>query len=129
MTEGELHSEGIGEPTITLDGVSPARGVFRPTLTCDGGIANKLGITSQYLRQMREEHLELLDHNVNTGLADEPTKRYLIRTLRSVGDQLGIARAMLSEKYKITDNLDVLMAALKGIRRTGVHTLEGRGGT
>jgi hypothetical protein len=29
---------------------------------------------------------------------------------------------MLSEKYKITDNLDVLMAVLEGIRRTGVHT-------
>jgi hypothetical protein len=26
---------------------------------------------------------------------------------------------MLSEKYKITDNLDVLMAVLEGIRRTG----------
>jgi hypothetical protein len=122
MIDGDLHIEGIGEPTITLDGVTPARGVFRPTLTCDGGIADKLGIPSQYLRRMREEHVELLDHNVNTWLADEPTKRYLIRNLRDTGDQPGIARALLSEKYKITDNLDVLMAVLDGIRRTGVHT-------
>jgi hypothetical protein len=42
--------------------------------------------------------------------------------LRDTGDQPGIARALLSEKYKITDNLDVLMAVLDGIRRTGVHT-------
>jgi hypothetical protein len=28
---------------------------------------------------------------------------------------------MLSEKHKITDNLDVLMAVLEGIRRTGAH--------
>jgi hypothetical protein len=122
MTDGDLHIEGIGEPTITLDGVTPARGVFRPTLTCDGGIADKLGIPSQYLRRMRDEHVGLLDHNVNTWLADEPTKRYLIRNLRDTGDQPGIARALLSEKYKITDNLDVLMAVLDGIRRTGVHT-------
>jgi hypothetical protein len=122
MTDGDLHIEGIGEPTITLDGVTPARGVFRPTLTCDGGIADKLGIPSQYLRRMRETHLSLLDHNVNTWLADEPTKRYLIRNLRDTGDQPGIARALLSEKYKITDNLDVLLAVLNGIRRTGVHT-------
>ncbi|MGH3778398.1 MAG: hypothetical protein ACRDRR_22090 [Pseudonocardiaceae bacterium] len=122
MTDGNLHIDGIGELTITLDGVSPARGVFRPTATCDGGIADKLGIPSQYLRRMRDEHPDLLDHNVNTWLADEPTKRYLIRTLRGAGDQPGIARAMLSEKYKITDNLDVLMAVLDGIRRTGVHT-------
>lgn len=122
MTDGDLHIEGIGEPTITLDGVTPARGVFHPTLTCDGGIAEKLGIPSQYLRRMREGHLELLDHNVNIWLGDDPAKRYLIRTLRGEGDQPGIARAMLSEKYKITDNLDVLMAVLEGIRRTGVHT-------
>lgn len=122
MSGGDLHIEGIGEPTITFDGVSPARGVFRPTLICDGGIAEKLGVPVQYLRRMREEQLELLDHNVNTWLADEPGKRYLIRTLRGSDDQPGIARALLSEKYKITDNLDVLMAVLEGIRRTGVHT-------
>lgn len=122
MADGDLNIDGIGEPTITLDGVTPARGVFCPTVTCDGGIADKLGIPSQYLRRMRDEHIELLDHNVNTWLGDEPTKRYLIRTLRGAGDQPGIARAMLSEKYKITDNLDVLMAVLDGIRRTGVHT-------
>jgi hypothetical protein len=71
---------------------------------------------------MRQAHLPLLDHNVNTWLADDPAKRYLVRTLRGSGDQPGIARAMLSEKYKITDNLDVLMAVLEGIRCTGVHT-------
>ena len=123
MADGDLHIEGVGEPTITLDGVTPARGVFRPTVVCDGGIADKLGIPAQYLRRMREEeHVGLLDHNVNTWLADEPTKRYLIRTLRGADHQPGIARALLSEKYKITDNLDVLMAVLDGIRRTGVHT-------
>lgn len=122
MLDGELHIDGIGEPVITAEGVTPARGVFRPTLTCDGGIADKLGIPSQYLRRMRETHPDLLDHNVNTWLADEPGKRYLIRTLRGDADRAGIARAMLSEKYKITDNLDVLLSVLDGIRRTGVGT-------
>ncbi|MGH3591219.1 MAG: DUF932 domain-containing protein, partial [Pseudonocardiaceae bacterium] len=122
MSGGDLHIEGIGEPTITLDGVTPARGVFHPTLICDGGIADKLGIPSQYLRRMREAQVGLLDCNVNTWLAAEPTKRYLIRTLRGDEDQPGIARAMLSEKYRITDNLDVLMSVLDGIRRSGVHT-------
>jgi hypothetical protein len=122
MSSGDLHIEGIGEPRITLEGVTPTRGVFRPSMVCDGGIAEKLGIPLQYLRLMREQQLELLDHNVNTWLADDPAKRYLVRTLRGEGGQPGIARAMLSEKYKITDNLDVLMAVLEGIRRTGVHT-------
>lgn len=98
MSGGDLYIEGIGEPTITRDGVTPARGVFCPSVICDGGIAEKLGIPSQYLRRMREEQVGLLDCNVNTWLAVEPTKRYLIRTLRGEGDQPGIARAMLSEK-------------------------------
>ncbi|MGH3909498.1 MAG: DUF932 domain-containing protein [Pseudonocardiaceae bacterium] len=122
MRDGELHIDGIGEPALTPEGVTPARGVFRPTLTCDGGIAEKLGIPPQYLRRMRETHPALLDHNVNTWLADDPAKRYLIRTLRSETSGPGIARAMLSEKYKITDNLDVLLSVLDGIRRTGVQT-------
>jgi hypothetical protein len=122
MSDGDLHIAGIGEPTITLDGVTPTCGIFHPTLICDGGIADKLGIPGQYLRRMHHAHLALLDHNVNTWLADDPAKRYLVRTLRGSADQPGIARAMLSEKYKITDNLDVLMAVLEGIRRTGVHT-------
>ncbi|MGH3798137.1 MAG: DUF932 domain-containing protein [Pseudonocardiaceae bacterium] len=122
MRDGDLHIDGIGEPVLTGDGVTPARGVFRPTLTCDGGIAEKLAIPVQYLRRMREEHVDLLDHNVNTWLADDPGRRYLIRTLRGDGGRVGIARAVLSEKYKITDNLDVLLSVLDGIRRTGVHT-------
>jgi hypothetical protein len=122
MTGGDLHIDRIGEPIITLDGVTPTRGMFRPTASCDGSIADKLGIPTPYLRLLRQRHLALLDDNVNTWLADDPTKRYLLRTLRGTGDQPGIARALLSEKYKITDNLDVLMAVLEGIRRTGVHT-------
>jgi hypothetical protein len=123
MSGGELHIAGIGEPIITLEGVTPTWEAFRPSVVCDAGIAEKLGIPVQYLRRMREEQrLELLDENVNTWLGHDPAKRYLLRTLRGTGGQPGIARAMLSEKYKITDNLDVLMAVLEGIRRTGVHT-------
>jgi hypothetical protein len=46
MIDGHLHLDGIGEATITLDGVTPARGVFRPTSTCDGGLADKLARSS-----------------------------------------------------------------------------------
>lgn len=75
MTAGDLSIEGIGEPTITLEGVTPTRGVFRPTSVCDGGIAEKLGIPLQYLRRMRDEQLTLLDHNVNTCRSPEVALR------------------------------------------------------
>lgn len=119
MSSGNLHINGIGEPEISLDGVTVSTGAFRPTATCDDGIADKLGIPIHYLRRMREEHVELLDTNVNTWLADNPSKRYLVRNLRGEGGQPGIARALLSDKYKITDNLDVLLTVLDGIRKAG----------
>ena len=59
MTGGDLHIDGIGAPVITLDGVTPARGVFRPTAICDGAIADKLGIPAPYLRLLRQRHLAL----------------------------------------------------------------------
>lgn len=122
MTGGLLEIDGIGEPAITLDGVTPATGRFTPTATCDGGIADKLGIPVRYLRRMREEdRLDLLDRNVNTWLDAEPNERYLARTLRGRQGGTGIGRALLSEKYKITDNLDVLMSVLTGIKAAGVE--------
>lgn len=122
MSGGHLEINGIGEPTITPDGVTPAVGRFLPTATCDGGIAEKLGIPVQYLRRMRESgHMDLLDHNVNEWLAEDPAKRFLTRNLRGEGGQPGIARALLSEKYRFVDNLDVLLSALQGIRNAGVQ--------
>jgi hypothetical protein len=121
MAGGELEINGIGEPTLSLDGVTPGSGYFVPNATCDGGIAEKLGIPVRYLRRMREQHrLELLDHNVNTWLHADPSERYLVRSFRRYRGP-GIARALLSEKYKITDNLDVLMAVLNGIKAAGVQ--------
>ena len=33
----------------------------------------------------------------------------------------GVARALLSDSYKVIDNLDALMATLDGIRQAGVE--------
>lgn len=121
MSGGLLEIDGVGEPAITLDGVTPATGRFAPTATCDAGIADKLGIPVRYLRRMREHNqVDLLDHNVNTWLTTEPNERYLARTLRGNRGAPGIGRALLSEKYKITDNLDVLLSVLAGIKAAGV---------
>lgn len=121
MAGGLLEIDGVGDPAITLDGVTPAPGQFMPTGTCDAGIADKLGIPVRYLRRMREHNqVDLLDHNVNTWLDTEPSERFLARTLRGQRGGPGIGRALLSEKYKITDNLDVLMSVLAGIQAAGV---------
>jgi len=117
---GYLQIEGTGEAVLSPEGVSTGPGRFWPTGSCDAGIAEKLGIPVTYLRRTREAHLGLYDVNVNTWLADEPGRRFLVRALRGNGpDGAGIARALLSDQYRITDNLDVLLTVLAGIRDSG----------
>jgi hypothetical protein len=89
-----------------------------PTEVCDQGIADKLGIPAAYLRRLREQRPELYDANVN-GWLDGDDRKFLIRCLRSEAGG-GAARAFLSDGYKIIDNLDVLLAALDGVRSSGV---------
>ncbi len=83
-------------------------------------MADKLGIPTAYLRRLRAEHLNLYDANVNGWLERQPDRQLLVRTLRGPDTgQDGIARAVLSGRYRFVDNLDVLLAVLDGIRTAG----------
>lgn len=114
---GRLMVDGT-EPILTEEGVTMTAGVYTPTAVCDEGIADKLKIPSAYLRRTRVEAPDLYDANVN-GWLHRYDRRFLIRGLRGEDDG-GVARAFLSDGYKIIDNLDVLMSALDGVRRAGV---------
>jgi hypothetical protein len=113
---GRLLIEGT-DPQLSADGVTMTAGSYTPTDVCDAGLADKLAIPAAYLRRLRTEHTGLYDANVN-GWLDRSDRRYLIRGLRGDGGG-GVARAFLSDGYKIIDSLDVLMAALDGIRQAG----------
>ena len=104
-------------PVLGPDGVTSTTGVYTPTDVCDSGIADKLGIPAAYLRRTREHKPGLYDANVN-GWLDADDRRFLLRCLRAESGG-GAARAFLSDGYKIIDNLDVLLAALDGIRNSG----------
>jgi hypothetical protein len=105
-------------PEIGLDGVTMTAGRYRPTEVCDHGIADKLGIPAAYLRKTRESHPALFDANVN-GWLERDDRAFLVRCLRGDDGETGVARAWLSDSYKVIDNLDVLLAALDGIRASG----------
>ncbi len=111
---------------LGADGVTSAAGTYRPTAVADEGIADKLGINLAYLRRLRASRPDLWDANVNGWLhgdqfagyaADD--RRFLVRLFQAEGDGLGVARAFLSDSYKVIDNLDALMATLEGIRQAG----------
>jgi hypothetical protein len=108
-------------PDLTSDGVGMTAGSYRPTGVCDAGIADKLAIPAAYLRRMREQAPALYDQNVN-GWLSRDDRSFMIRCLRADGPGpagTGVARAWLSGSYKVIDNLDVLVAALDGIRQAG----------
>ncbi|GAA3238384.1 hypothetical protein GCM10017691_38470 [Pseudonocardia petroleophila] len=118
---GDLRLIGVGEPSLTPDGVTVGETRLRPTALADAAIADKLGIPGTYLRRLRAEQIGLYDANVNTWLADDPDRRFLVRGLRDPASGTGVVRALLSDSYRVVDNLDVLMAVLEGIRTAGVE--------
>jgi hypothetical protein len=132
--DGQLVLTGT-EAHIDADGVTTADGTYRPTEICDGGIADKLGIPGGYLKRMRSSRPDLFDANVNGWLhgwagptdTDREQERdtadprsFLIRCFRGDDGGEGVARALLSDRYGIIDNLDLLLAALDGVRQTAI---------
>lgn len=113
--------------------------VLRPTVIADGQIADKLGIPVAYLRKLREQRSDLYDANVNgwihgnpaqhapgsTGIynagpwTDPDARTMLLRTFQGDPGEEGVLRAVLSDRYGMIDNFDVLTAALEGVRESG----------
>jgi hypothetical protein len=117
--DGNLVLNGT-EPTIGPDGVTMTAGTYAMNDNALNNIGDKLSIPIPYLRRMAADNVPLLDANVNSWL-ERDHRRFLIRCLRRDNGP-GIARAFLSDRYARIDNLDVLLAALDGIRKAGVNT-------
>lgn len=137
---GNFVIEGT-ESILSAEGVTQTDGTYRPTTVCDEGVASKLGIPLAYVRKLREERPDLYDANVNGWLrgARMPERlsiegerawrdshpadprSFMVRCFRGDGDGPGVARAFLSDSYKVIDNLDALTAALAGVRQAGAN--------
>ncbi|MBL1080213.1 hypothetical protein JK358_38045 [Nocardia sp. 2] len=129
--DGMIELFGV-TPVVDERGVTTVDGLYSPTGAADGQIADKLGIPVRYLRRLRErERLDLYDGNVNGWLhgsvdaeLPEPDDRsFLLRLVTGSGPgQSGVLRAMVSNRYGIIDNLDVLAAVLEGVQAAGADT-------
>lgn len=127
VTPGQLLH--FDQADLRLDRVAPineggrlvrVEGRYFPTAVFDEGIADKLKIPLSYIRRLREERPDLYDQNVN-GWLEEDSRNFTVRLFRGDGYEEGVARAVLSDRYGVMDNLDVLTAALDGIAQTGVR--------
>lgn len=103
-------------PGITLDSTYSVNRVAQRQL------GDVLGIPTKYWDHMVDrEALDLLDHNVNHWLGAD-ARSFMVRTLTGVGEDPGMVRAVLSDRYRVMDDLDVLMATLDGLRQADVDT-------
>ena len=87
---------------------------YEPTRTLHNGIATRLGIPGNYYRFLQAEHLDMLDYNVSELFMRQQSKQVMLRTFEN-GLQHGIGRALLSDHYKVIDNLDILTATIEAI--------------
>lgn len=94
-------------------------GSYEPNEVMHQHLAEKLGIPANYYRRMQAEAPELLEKNINAWFEKSARdKQSLIRTFEFSDNR--IARGMLSDRYGIIDNYDVLFAALSAITESGV---------
>lgn len=74
-------------------------------------VASTLGIPAKYYDVMQKQKPDLLADNVNAWFSDKDSS-YMVRTL-DYGDGAGqVARALLSDRYRRIDNLEIASAVL-----------------
>ena len=127
-----------GDTQLSEDGVTVRDARYIASDVFEGGVADKLGVPVKFLRGLRTSgRFDLYDQLVNgllhgksvrraTGVEvihPEDPRNFMIRTYRADDDTdaPGLARALLSDKYGVVDNLDFTMAILDGIREAGVE--------
>ncbi len=90
---------------------------------CHSQIASRLDIPKKYYDKMLldEKNHYLLDQNVSHWFNSKSNQNYLLRTFIDKENKSGIARAILSDRYNILDNYDVMLATLDAIRESGIN--------
>lgn len=102
------------------EGVEPFLTEHDLTRLAEGQLAGITGVPVAYWRRMAEGHGDLLATNANHWLGRMRTS-HLVRSLRSAdGEGAPLVRAVLSDRYRVIDDFDVLLSALAGIRDAGV---------
>src|SRR3954471_7310862 len=124
---GRVYLDGDEVVVTGMDenGVTTSPRYYDLTEVAMEGISEKLGIPRAYLRKLAAEHVALFDQNVNGWLGHESRMgtKFLVRILREEGGADGVVRAVLSNGYKPIENLDVLTAALSGVREAGAEII------
>jgi len=137
---GHLQIDGMGYEAMA--GLDPAAvGTFNPSPIFQGQLAERFGIPVRYLRALHADRPDLWDANLNGwihghqppmgspagGEYGPDPRRFFVRTYTDLEGGPGLARALLSDSFNPIDNTEVLVAALGGIKDSGVeaHVVSG----
>jgi hypothetical protein len=90
---------------------------------CHSQIATRLDIPRKYYDKMlsNEKYHHILDYNVTNWFSEKNENNFLLRTFIDKEQKTGIARAILSDRYNVLDNYDVMLATLDAIRESGIN--------
>lgn len=113
------------------DGSAPGNGsAVAPGDLMVGGMAERLKVPVAFLREIHQrsarldsEYTAAYDAVLNARLADAEAdnRSFMVRTFVTDDERVpDFGRAILSDRYKAMDNLDVLVSALSGVREAGV---------
>jgi hypothetical protein len=127
----------IAEAQITDDGVTPAKtldmnGVYSLSDVALGHFAERFGIDVRYARKLAERRPDILADNINGWIHgggeaafgeegrpqfESDKRKFTARTFHTPDGFL--FRGLMTDKFSIIDNLDVLNSVLLGIRAAG----------
>ncbi|MCF2435952.1 hypothetical protein LV779_22070 [Streptomyces thinghirensis] len=114
------------ESLITEDGVTEVDGIYRPTAVADEGIADKAPQSARLPAPHAHRQCPASGRERERVASPEPERRFMLRAFRGEGGPgrpaEGVARALLSDSYKLMDNFDLLLAALDGVKQSGHPT-------
>lgn len=124
---GQLKIEGV-DPVMDDSGVTDVNGLYNPNKVFDDSFAESFNIPRAYLTKLRAEgRSELIDHTGNhflrgssDGANGADPRNFTARLFRGDQGGTGVARALLSDRFRAIDNLDMLVTVLGGMADAGL---------
>lgn len=137
-SDGTIRIEGT-DPMVTEDGVTDMNGTYTLSSVALRHFAERLGIDTRYARKLAEQRPDILAANINGWIqggdwhvpakdgpqgatdihrAKPDGRKFTCRTFQGNNDD-NLFRALLSDKFAIIDNLDVVDSVFRGIQAAG----------
>ncbi len=123
IIKAEPENKGLNELLGEI-GIQSVEAPSEMVLSClpffHENLAVRLDIPINYYGKMQtQKDKSLLDTNVNYWL-QRAKKNFFMRSFIDKDEKTGVARALLSDRYNVIDNYDVLLATLEAVKESGI---------